>query len=285
MGKDLPPAPTPTPRSARHPFRGGDVLGRGFGVWGRNVLRFVTLMIVVYSPFVAYTLILAFSDAPPDAWGLWELIHSWAAPLLGYLATAVLVLAVFQQLRGKTTTLGGCLRAGLRRLIPIIFVAICVFFCAAIWWVPVGLMVVVEPLLAFVFMLAAVFLSLYFTCTFWVAIPVTIVEKKGIFASMGRSRLLSRGHKWWIVLILLILFAMQIGVNMVIMMTTRFSLDALRNPDEIVGYRNMGIYAILIVGSNLFVGSLNATMTAVAYHDLRRSKEGVGVEDLVRVFE
>ena len=35
----------------------------------------------------------------------------------------------------------------------------------------------------------------------------------------------------------------------------------------------------------LLIGSLAATMTAVAYHDLRRAKEGIGVKDLVRVFE
>ena len=31
-------------------------------------------------------------------------------------------------------------------------------------------------------------------------------------------------------------------------------------------------------------GALAATMTAVGYHDLRRAKEGVGVDELLRVF-
>jgi hypothetical protein len=34
----------------------------------------------------------------------------------------------------------------------------------------------------------------------------------------------------------------------------------------------------------LVLGALNATVAAVGYHDLRVAKEGVGVEDLVKVF-
>ena len=41
----------------------------------------------------------------------------------------------------------------------------------------------------------------------------------------------------------------------------------------------------MVLLCQLFLGSFNAVVPAVAYHDLRKAKEGLGIEELAKVFD
>jgi hypothetical protein len=45
------------------------------------------------------------------------------------------------------------------------------------------------------------------------------------------------------------------------------------------------VYVWASLGSGLVLGAIQAVTAAVAYHDLRLSKEGVGIEELAAVFD
>src|SRR5262249_53141966 len=106
----------------------------------------------------------------------------------------------------------------------------------------------------------------------YVAIPACIVERLGVFASMGRSSVLTKGHRWAIFgtwLLLLIAGAITAAV-----------LDA------VLGL--IGSAGLVKVGSLAWSGFLTAFGTVfavVVYHDLRVAKEGIDTRQIVSVFE
>jgi hypothetical protein len=114
-----------------------------------------------------------------------------------------------------------------------------------------------------------------------VAMPVCVVEQLGPFGSLGRSRQLTKGHRWKIV-----------GLQMVVII-----------PALIIG----GLVGAIIVGTGGFLAMASALSSTlgqvvnliwsaiwtafyaivivVTYHDLRVAKEGVDTEQIAAGFE
>ena len=108
-----------------------------------------------------------------------------------------------------------------------------------------------------------------FMCMLWVCVPVVVVERSGAYASLGRSRELTKGNRWPIFFIFL--FLMLIGfVSGIVFGLFRPEVAAQLIFQEVLNILTMSIQAVLV---------------AVTYHELREVKEGVSIEDLTRVFE
>lgn len=238
-------------------FGVGTVLSRSFPIWIRNLVPFTILSLVVYSPLIIYAFVtFAGGEVTKEAESRYDLVSTLAGRVLDLIVTGAVVYGVFQQVRGQPAGLGDCLRVGFSRLLPVLGIGIIVAVL-----VTLGLLALVIP-------------GILLQLMWWVAVPVAVVERLGVVGSMQRSAKLTSGEKGTIFLILLVLGLIQFAVIFGIAFVAAMVLPEAGAAQALV--------TLLIA---IPFGALTAVANAVGYHDLRVAKEGVGIDDLIKVFE
>jgi uncharacterized membrane protein len=106
----------------------------------------------------------------------------------------------------------------------------------------------------------------------WVAVPVTVIERPGVFASLSRSAVLTKGYRWRIFgayLLITLLVAILFGVIAVVVAPL------------------VGVSATILVEwlGSAASSAVGAVLSAVGYFRLRSIKEGVDIEDVAKVFD
>jgi hypothetical protein len=234
-------------RFAEGDFRIGTVLNRTWLVLSRNFFAFCAVTAVASLPN------LLLMD-PGQSRGM-VIAGAVLADVMRRLSQAMLIYGAFQELRGQPVSLGQSLQAGLRRIIPVI-----------------GLAISASVLMALGFILFTVPGVIVATMLF-VATPVCVVERLGPFASMDRSAQLTKGHRWKILgLLVLAIVPLVIGDAIV---------EALA---EIAGAGGVAA-AIGQVLVDAIWGAVDVVLVIAAYHDLRVAKEGVDTAQIAAVFE
>jgi hypothetical protein len=235
-------------------FSAGAVLARSVGIWAKNLVPFIVISLIANIPALLYTWL---------AGGSVQGVKTWSSAigivglLTGNIATGAIVYGVLMQLRGQAASIGHCISVGVGRMFPIIGVAICAGLA-----VGVGFVLLIVPGLIVMTML-------------YVAVPVAVVERPGVFASLNRSSQLTEGNRWPVFGVVFVQLLVTIGISYLFnrqMMGSVTSLGELRT------------YMMVSQLIGVVLGSLAAVFTAVCYHDLKSSKEGVGVEQLLAVF-
>jgi len=245
-------------------FRIGSVIGRGFSILLKNIVPFGLLALVLSSPPTIYALV---GEPPNDAESIrfdtTSVILLLVNILFGYLLTVVLVYGTVRELRGNRAPIGDCIRGGVAVLLPVIGVAIMTFLVTA-----VGLLLLIIPGI-----IASVML--------WIAIPAAVVERPGVMASLSRSAELTKGHRWQIFGLVLLLgvltgIAGALVAGVVAVIVGGLTMD-LQSSTIVSVLADLAITA--------FFAALWAVVAAVSYHDLRIVKEGVGTEEIAAVFD
>jgi hypothetical protein len=243
-------------------FSAVGVLGTGFTIWAKNLPTLLLLMLLVYSPLLIYKGVKLSGEQPfldrVTIWG--ELL---ATLLLGLLATSAVLYVVFRGLRGERASVLGCLRTVLVRILPAIGAALLLVVAVAL---PLGIAVLLAARHPIAGPLGALF-CIYVYCTLWMMIPVVVVESVSPFAAFKRSVVLTHGKKLHIFLVLFVVGVILLGAWFVI-------------GKETAGDTRV----VLEIASMLVLGALEATLRAVSYHDLRQAREGIGVDELLKVF-
>jgi hypothetical protein len=260
---------------ARAPeFSIGGVLGKGFAIWGRSLATLLVLMIIIYSPLILFQIIRIAGGSVSEITGGFGFMQPafWIERLLSVLSTAAVIYTVFQRLRGARAGIGDSLRACMSRFLPVVGAAILVSLVTAGPLVPGILVFRANPPAAIALFLLGLAATIYLSLMLWVAIPSVVVENLGSVDSLKRSASLTHGHKGQIFVIMLVAVVVAF-VGGVIGGLTATLLAA--GPETLV---------IVQLFVTLLAGALAATMIAVGYHDLRQAKEGIGVEDLLKVF-
>lgn len=139
----------------------------------------------------------------------------------------------------------------------------------------ISLGVALLMLIPFLGFFLAVGISVWLYVIYWVALPAVVVEKSGPIISMGRSKTLAKGHRWQVMGVL----AVWIVVLFVVGVLTEVVLVSLPSS---LGSAILAGAASLI---DTVVLAMGASLAAVGYHDLRVVKEGVGSEEIARVFD
>ncbi len=114
------------------------------------------------------------------------------------LTQATIIYGTFQDLRGQRAGIGDCITRGLVSIVPVIIGSILLSL-----GVSVGLMLIVVP-------------GLILLVMWWVYIPAIVVESKGIIEAFGRSRELTRGRRWHLLGLILIVGIVVLIVSFVI---------------------------------------------------------------------
>ena len=239
----------------------GRVIGRMFGVIGRNLAVFAGLALLL-SGLPTALLGLARTGLLPST-GALDLGLSWSwlvNMLISAWLQAALIRGSISDLNGARASFGDCLGTATGDILPLIGVsllatAICVM----------GL---------FFFIVPGIILALVLS----VSAPVRVIERTGVFAALGRSGDLTRDHRGAIFLLFLLYGAGLFVGGIVLNLATA--------PLAFAGPAAVVIRAALVdplVGA--FTALIGAAGIASIYFELRTVKEGIGIEALAAVFD
>ena len=262
--------------AAGEPFRIGACLSKSLSTFFANFISFNILGLIIMVPGVILLLLLfggtffalmaydpATSAAPPDLGGTFATAFFGAFVImivLQYLLTGTVVYGTLQYLDGQKSSIFSSLAQGLRRIFPIVIVAI--ITTILVW---IGLILLIVPGVIVALMLC-------------VAIPVLMVEGPGIIASLSRSRALTKGSRWRLLGLFLIALIATTVVTMVISLVAGLVL-------MLLGDLGATVSTVVDLALQLFTTVFLAVVLAVTYHDLRVAKEGVSTAQLAAVFD
>ena len=252
-------------------FRIGRVFGDTFSVLGRNLGLCIGLAAIFSGiPTFLYqlwagtqfdaALVSVETGAPPppafDAASiLTGLIVFVIYMVLASILQAALVRTTIEDLNGQQPTFADALSRGIAVLLPIIGLSILMYL-----GVVIGFMLIIIP-------------GIYLLVRWSAAIPVLVHERLGILASMKRSAELTKGSRWRIFGLMVIIYIALIVVQMV-----------------------LGLLVIAVTGVSSIIGALLAALVsavaavlisiamAVSYVELRYVKEGTDVKELAEIF-
>jgi hypothetical protein len=245
-------------------FTAGAVIKRSFSTYLANFVSFTALALIFYLP----SLIFGFSTGFNVGAGVEvQTIPQYSAVdgiamFLGFILTYVLVGALVygtvQHLNGRKAGIGEILGRGLSRVVPVVVIAI--LFTIAI---TIGLALLVIP---------GVFLVVVWS----VAIPASVVERPGILGAFSRSWNLTKGYRWPVLGILLVLLVILIGLGL---------LTASAAGMVFFSTENLTVFVVVNYVISAISGALMSVFVAVLYHDLRVAKEGVSTAQIAAVFD
>jgi hypothetical protein len=271
------------PRGVR--VSAGEVLSSSFSIFGRNL----PLLLVLGALAQALPFWLQIYQAEASARAVNEVIAGGQHP--GWLAIAggpaylgwflaqetlplvlqaVIAFGVFQILKGGRPQWTESIQQGARRMPLGLGTGLLIGLGIG---VPLLVMLAVVPLLS----LPASVLAIFLMCMWFVAVPAAIVEGVNPLAALGRSSFLTQGARGSIFGLALLLYGLpQVVVNIL-------QVAVFKQPDDSVTVHMPALWMEAAFGA--VFGSLQAVAAVVLYHALRKSKEGVGVDELLKVFE
>ncbi|CAH2402243.1 hypothetical protein [Mesorhizobium escarrei] len=205
--------------------------------------------------------------------------------VLALLFQSSLVRATIEDLNGKRPAIGDCIQIALRCMFPTLGIALVVFltmiFAVVVTMFVAGLFIpVFGAPIAFIAFIALLVPGIMLLLGVSVSIPVLIQERLGVFGSMSRSRALTKGSRWSLFGLLLILFLAVIAIQMAFALVFGLAF-ALTGSLSTVG---------LIVGAigsavvSTVVSTVISVAIAVSYVELRQVKEGTGIDELAEIF-
>jgi hypothetical protein len=245
-------------------FRVGAVFGRSFELLFRDFGKFFGLSLLAWSPFLLLTLLGVASPSlaagvPPSSGVIAQFVLSvfgiallWM--LLSVLCQAIILYGAFEQMRSKNFAVGESLKRGLARFFPILGVVLCIAFgygFAALFFFVPGIIVYLM---------------------WYVAVPVCIVEERGSIASLGRSRELTKGSRWKLFGIVIVIAVASIVVQMVVQFVVLAAAGKL-----------LAALATFLCSS--LIAAYRSILAAVVYHDLRVAREGIDIDRIAAVFD
>jgi hypothetical protein len=250
-------------------FSIGSVLSSSFGVYARNFVSFTVLGLVIGLISLAFQLLYA-NEAALAATAEFDFVSTGLGLIVGLLVSgltqAAVIYGTFQDLRGSKAGLGDCISRGLAAIIPVIVASLIFSIVSGI-----GFLLLLVP-------------GIIVVLLWWLFVPAIVVEQKGIFESFGRSAELTKGRRWQILGLLLVMVLLMFIVGLVIVIgfvaaAVMFGAAA-GDPSE-----SLFVISIVQYGVSSIVTVFMAVVTAVSYYYLRSEKEGVGIEDLASVFD
>jgi hypothetical protein len=250
-------------------FSIGRVIGDSFGVLARNIVSFGLLALLIGVIQLLFVLFLfnpaefeAAAGATPEqleqmmaqfSWGLFFL-YFVVLMVVTALTQAAIIYGTFQDLRGQKAGIGDCIARGLSSIVPVVVGSLLLSF-----GVMIGMILVIVPGIILLLM-------------WWVYIPAIVVEGKGVIGGFGRSRELTRGRRWHILGLAVIVLVLTMVINFIVSFVT--SAVASLTAQAIVEY---AVFALIT--------AFNSVLGAVGYYYLRAEKEGTDVNEIARIFD
>ena len=260
-------AAVPVSRFTPDTFSASRVISKASAVFLQNLVPFLAIAAAVRLPpvlFQAFAAPRAASDPTVD----------FVALFLIMLGQALIVPGTIAALRGRRVGLAAAWTIARSRLLPItglaaiLVAALCVMLGLA--FVVASALIDHVPTVGILVGLALAYvpgLMLFITC--FVAVPVCVTERLGPFASIGRSRALTKGCRWRIFGLTLLVFIPAFLVSGLIIVAARLPVTE---------------HLLELAWSTIWSAFLACLVTSV-HHDLRVAKEGVDTDSIPAVFD
>jgi hypothetical protein len=236
------------------PFRVGVVLSKTFSVFGSRLGGFLLLAFVPLIPLLLITLMALASPqkgVPNSGAAAMGGLSAFLTFVLGIVAQATTLYGAFQQMGGRPFSISESLGVGLGRALPVFGVALLNGLLTGL----AAILLLIPGIMVF--------------CMLYVSVPVCVIEKLGVFDSLSRSAVLTKGYRWQIFGLLALVSIISFIVQIVL---------------ELLG--SVIIWgALLTFGWLVIATSFMAVLVAVVYHDLRVAKEGMDTGNLANVFD
>ncbi|MDX8528695.1 hypothetical protein RFM68_29910 [Mesorhizobium sp. MSK_1335] len=279
---------------AAGPFRLGKVVADTVSFIGRNPVLVLAVAVVFFALPSLLIGLLTFAyreraaylvgggEVEPFSVAVYvsfSLLAGLLGALPGFLGHAVLSGAMLGDINGHRPPIASCVGAAFRRAGPVLGIGVTIYL---VWFFAQQAMIGAELLfpsfgggVAFVLLVVP---SVVWVLSALAAIPVAIREGLGAMASMGRSRALTKAYRWPIFGLFLLVLVLALALRVALFLG--FSLAALMIAPAFVAI--VGAAASACVTAIIWtVASIAAT---ASYIDLRRAREGGGVDELVDVF-
>jgi hypothetical protein len=261
-------------------FLVGDVFSKSFSILSRNLVPFLGLSALAnLLPFLALLMPLGISavisqgQTPHAGWIIATAVVAGLLSIVMYaLSQAFLLHGAFQDMLDRPVRAGESLRVALARFFPLIGLSICMGIAIAFpVIVAVGLGALSGVFFFFVLLIPAGIVSLIWLTMWFIAVPGCVVERLGPIASLSRSAELTKGHRWKVFAIILVIFVVQVIVQLIL------GQIAVAMGGELAG-------GLLVWAWGVIYTAFQAVITVVIYHDLRVAKEGVDTGQIASVF-
>ncbi|MEE8526533.1 MAG: hypothetical protein V3T72_21570 [Thermoanaerobaculia bacterium] len=220
-------------------------------------MPFLSIALLIYSPLFVARLFFAATGTLP-LW--WVAVESFAPLLLGPVAAAALIFGVFRSLRGGQVTVSDCLRVGLSRWLPVLWLTILV-----------GLATMVGAILCII---PGVIVS----CGLFVAVPALVVERSPALEAMNRSWKLTEGYKLSIFGLMFVLQLIGFAALMLLGLVSGDQLGAVPGTPSLT----VSMVTLLVT---MFTATISGIAAGVTYHDIRVFREGLDEDELAAVFD
>ena len=215
----------------------GTVIERSFSVYSRRFLVLTSIGCLAMIPVIVVTLLALDSMTEPTVY--WSL--GVFQVMISYIVQGAITFTAVFALHGRPTTFQDALAGGLARLFPVIGVSL-----LAAMAVVLGLVLFIVP-------------GLILGVSIAVVIPVTVLEKHSLTGSLSRSLELTKGSRWRIFGVLLIVGL----IGGIFSWFVELMFEPLATPDGI------GLYVTSVVLLQSIPTVLSAVAVAVMYEDLR----------------
>ena len=237
-------------------FRIGPIFTRSWSIYAAN--------------FVAFTLVAIVASLPSQLGGDFEsgvgvvrnVVVFVVSVILYFVGQAVILYGAFQAMRGRNVVIGDGVGRAFSRFFSLVGISILVGL-----GVGIGFLLLVIP---------GIILALRWA----VAVPACVVENKGPFESMRRSAELTKGHRWKIFGIWVLLTIAAIVI--LIIAGALAGLGVVVAPEGLGRLLIAGIITLILTA---IVTAYSYVLNTMIYHDLRTAKEGVNTEEIAAVFD
>lgn len=247
----------------------GRVFSRAFGVMGDNPLVvFGVALVLGAGPQLLYTALIgknfgAEAGNPLTTAVVGGLTLFLISIISRSLVSGCITRATVAYSQGHRASFGECLSVAIGRIVPVILVS----FLFGIM-VVLGLILVVVP---------GIMLAVMWS----VVVPVTVEERMGVFGAFNRAQDLTRGARWTIfgLFLLIFLFGMGIGIAGVLLSTLTMGMSY-ENPAISTSLPAMVMNVLVLTLASAFSSALVTSL----YVELREWKDGPGDSKLSDIF-
>ncbi|MER9144390.1 hypothetical protein NKH92_17050 [Mesorhizobium sp. M0871] len=261
------------------------VIGRSFVPLAAIVGLFSTLPALLYNIWsfsqIAKIAVpgASFEQSAMAGCGAVSMIAGLVLLILAFLAQAALVRATIEDLNGKRPSIGDCIQIALRSFLPTLGIGLVIIVAMFLVAMILTVITMAIPIVGGVIALLSLIPIAMWLISISVAVPVAVQERPGVFASISRSRALTKGSRWRIFALFLVLGIVAIGLQVVFTLLFQAAIAS-------GGISTTGLIAAAI-GSSLLSTIVSAVISvaiAVTYVELRQVKEGTSVDELAQIF-
>jgi hypothetical protein len=243
-------------------FRLADVFTKAITIYVRRFGPFVVLTVIAQIPqFVTLFVIGAPGAGSVGATGAGAVGAAGANVVSGLvglvcssIASGAIIYGVVQELRRRVFSVADSIQIAWRRLLPMIGVGICTGILAGL-----GAILLFIP-------------GVMVYCAYYVSMPACVAEQAGVFASMSRSAFLTKGYRWQIFGMLLLILVIFAGFFILAVIAA-------------TALTSGGVRLIATQAVGAMVGAFNGVIVGVFYYQLRVAKEGVDIDRIASVFD